>query len=470
MRLYLINPSNPIASVHKRSWAARYAVWKPLGLLIVAALTPPDWDITVIDENREMPDYATLPTPDLVGITAFTSQANRAYALARAFRRSGIPTVMGGIHATMRTEEALEHFDAVVTGEAESIWGQVLEDASKHTLRRTYAGEHLDMVHSPIARHDLLPKGYLVGSIQTTRGCPLDCNFCSVTAFNGGRFRHRPIDHVVQELALIREKYVLFVDDNLVGTRTDHLARTKDLFRAIIGAGIRKKWVAQVTVNMGDDEELLALASQAGCYGVFIGFESPTANGLAELHKQFNLRHHRDLKASVRKIQRHGIQVLGAFMVGLDVDEPGIGQRIADTGLEYGLDVLNITLLTPLPGTRLWDSMEKDGRIIANDFPEDWKYYTLSLPVSRYRNLSWGQILDERETCLRVFYSMPQVTLRALRNLWRTRSPSKALIGLVSNLYQGGQSADFFRKRAQELDLSRGIPLVQSSTVPDSTS
>ncbi len=435
MRLYLINPTNPLAGVNKGFWTGRYAAWRPLGLLIVAALTPPEWDITVIDENRQIPDYASLPRPDLVGITAFTSQANRAYQIAGTFRRVGVPVVMGGIHATMRTQEALKHVDAVVTGEAESIWAHVLDDVRRDRLQTTYAGIHLDMQHSPVARHDLLPTGYLVGSIQTTRGCPLDCNFCSVTAFNGGRFRHRPISHVIEELRLIREKHVLFVDDNLIGTRRDHLERTKELFRAIIRSGIRKRWAAQVTINMGDDEELLHLAAEAGCFGVFIGFESPSPDGLIELHKRFNIQHHRNLRATVRRIQQHGILVLGAFMIGLDIDRPGIGQHVADTALDYGLDLLNVTLLTPLPGTRLWDSMESDGRILSNAFPEDWHYYTLSQPVCRYMRLSWEDILDELETCLRSFYSYPQIARRPLRHLWRSRSPVKALISLGSNVY-----------------------------------
>ena len=236
MRLYLINPSNPLVSITKAKenrWY-RYIVWKPLGLLVVAALTPPEWGITVIDENLGVPDYATMPRPDLVGITAFTSQAPRAYEVSAEFRSRGVPVVMGGIHATMCLSEALEWVDAVVTGEAESVWAQVLEDARQCTLNRVYTGTHLDMDKVPLARHDLLPTGYRLGSIQTTRGCPLNCSFCSVTAFNGGRFRHRPIENVVQEFKLIREKYVLIVDDNLVGTRKDHIARTKDLFRAMI--------------------------------------------------------------------------------------------------------------------------------------------------------------------------------------------------------------------------------------------
>jgi radical SAM superfamily enzyme YgiQ (UPF0313 family) len=194
-----------MVKVEQSRWN-RYTVWKPLGLLVVAALTPAEWDVTVIDENLGMPDYTTMPRPDLVGVTAFTAQAPRAYRVAAEFRSRGVPVVMGGIHATMCPDEALERVDAVVMGEAEGIWVQVLEDARRGSLNRVYTGARLGMDQVPQARHDLLPTGYLLGSIQTTRGCPLNCTFCSVTAFNGGRFRHRPIGAVVEELESIRDR------------------------------------------------------------------------------------------------------------------------------------------------------------------------------------------------------------------------------------------------------------------------
>jgi radical SAM superfamily enzyme YgiQ (UPF0313 family) len=458
MRLYLINPSNPLVSIAKpqeNRWHG-YTTWKPLGLLIVAALTPAEWEITVIDENLGIPDYAAMPRPDLVGITAFTSQAPRAYQVAAGFRSRGVPVVMGGIHATMCLSEALERVDAVVTGEAESVWAQVLEDARRGALNRVYAGTHLSMDQVPPARHDLLPTGYRLGSIQTTRGCPLNCSFCSVTAFNGGRFRHRPIGQVVQEFKLIREKYVLIVDDNLVGIRADHIDRAKALFRAMIQANLGKKWIAQATINMADDRELLELAANAGCCGVFIGLESPSVEGLAEVRKKFNIGKGRDLRASVRRIKRHGIPVFGAFIIGLDVDEPGIGRQIAVAADFYGVDGINVTFLTPLPGTRLWDEMEREGRIVANAFPEDWQYYTLSFPVAQYKHLSWTDMLDERDACFRAFYAYPRAMRRVFGNLWRMRRPFNTLLGILGNLSHNGRAARLYRERAQRLDLSRG--------------
>ncbi len=433
MRLYLINPSNPsVSSVNlEDSRWNRYRVWKPLGLMVLAGLTPREWDVSIVDENVGVPGYPSMPRPDLVGITAFTAQANRAYEIAAHYRRLGVPVVMGGIHATMCVDEAVERADSVVTGEAEGIWAQVLQDAQHGRLKRRYDGGLADMKAFCPPRHDLLPAGYAFGAIQTTRGCPLNCSFCSVTAFNGAQYRQRPIPGVVREFKLIREKRVLIVDDNLIGTRPEHVARAKDLFRAMARADLRKEWVAQATINFADDEELLALATRAGCKGVFIGFESPTPEGLGEIGKRFNLLNNRDFRASVRRIQRHGILVVGSFIIGLDADEAGIGKRVAEAASRYGLDSINVGFLTPLPGTRLWDRMSAEGRVAFHDYPGDWDYYTLNLPVAHYKHFSQDGLFQEMMSCNRSFYSIRRVLGRGLRNVWQHRAP---LFNLVANL------------------------------------
>jgi radical SAM superfamily enzyme YgiQ (UPF0313 family) len=462
IRLYLINPRNPLVGLTdlKRSRWNRYRVWKPLGLLTLAALTPRDWQITIFDENIRTPDYQKLPRPDLVGVTAFTSQANRAYELAAEFRRRTVPVVMGGIHATMCPDEATVHVDSIVTGEAELVWPQVLADARQGTLQPCYAGTHAPMDAMPPARHDLLSGDYAFGSIQTTRGCPLNCSFCSVTAFNGFRYRQRPVADVVSEFALIREKLVLVVDDNLIGTSQKHIARTKELFRAMIRARLNKRWIAQVTINMADDDELLALAARAGCAGVFIGFESPTMAGLKEVGKKFNLLNGRDLAASVRRIQQHKILVVGSFIMGLDSDEPGVGGRIAAAARHYGIDILNSLFLTPLPGTRLWDDFAAQGRIAAGAFPQDWRYYTLTFPVARYRRFSHAELLREMETCDGTFYSLRNILRRAWGSLWHRRKPLIALVASLSyrkNLRQSQRNCwDFLA--ARHLAVDEGYP------------
>jgi radical SAM superfamily enzyme YgiQ (UPF0313 family) len=434
MRLYLINPSNPLVSsvnVNQSRWN-RYRVWKPLSLMVLAGLTPPDWEIIIVDENLRWPDYGAMPRPDLVGITSFTSQANRAYEVAAHFRHLGVPVVMGGIHATMCLDEVMEHVDSVVTGEAETVWAELLEDARHGRLKHRYDGGHAGMNELAPARHDLLPARYAFGAIQTTRGCPLNCTFCSVTTFNGAQYRQRPIPDVVCEFQSIREKRVLVVDDNLIGTRPEHIARAKELFRALAHANLRKQWVAQATINFADDDELLALAAKAGCRGVFIGFESPTPEGLRELGKKFNQIKGRDFRASVQRIQRHKILVVGSFIIGLDIDEPGIGKRIAEVASHYGVDSLSTLFLTPLPGTRLWDQMKSEERIALNTFPADWKYYTLTFPVARYKHFTRESIIQEMISCNRRFYSLERISRRVWRSFWHRCHPLLSLVGNLS--------------------------------------
>jgi radical SAM superfamily enzyme YgiQ (UPF0313 family) len=238
----------------------------------------------------------------------------------------------------------------------------------------------------------------------------------------------------------------LVVDDNLIGTRTGHIARAKDLFRAMAKANLQKEWVGQATINFADDEELMALASKAGCRGVFIGFESPSPEGLLELGKKFNLLKGRDIRASVRRIQRHNIMIVGSFIIGLDVDQSGIGERIADMASHYGLDNLNALFLTPLPGTRLWDQMKADGRLPLNVFPEDWKYYTLTscdnveiclltLPSRRCSHAGSIPPAHPAESCAATYgsprHDQPARRLRSnirwtadIRGLQRRRKPS----------------------------------------------
>ena len=262
-----------------------------------------------------------------------------------------------------------------------------------------------------------------MGAIQTTRGCPLNCRFCSVSTFNGHRYRHRPIDAVVREMALIRERLVLIVDDNFIGTRAEHVARAKELLRAMIAANLKKRWICQATVNFADDEELLELARLAGCFGVLIGFETPSNDGLAEIGKRYNIVKGTDLRGSVQRIHRHRISVVGSYIMGLDCDVPGIGRRIADAADDIGVDLLNAVFLTPLPGTRLWAEMEADGRIAANRFPQDWQYYTLGFPVAEYRHLSWPQIRAEMNECWRTFYSPGRIAARVWGGVRQRRAP-----------------------------------------------
>ena len=425
MRLYLISPHNNLATLGagmgirgiKNLWM-RFRNFKPLGLLTIAALTPSEWEIKVFDENISVPNYLTMPMPDLVGISAFTSQAPRAYEVATLFRKRGVPVVIGGIHASMCPEEASRYADSVVMGEAESVWKTVLDDVRKRTLKSSYIGTFVEGDKIAPARHDLLQNEYFVGAIQTARGCPFNCSFCSVTSFNGGRYRYRPVEDLIKELKLIREKYLFIIDDNIIGFHDDHKARAKELFRAMIKADIGKKWGVQATINIADDDELLELAAKAGCRVVFIGFETLSKDGFREINKICKMK---DFQNSVKRIRQKGIRVQGSFVIGLDVDQKGVGKLIADTSDQYGMDFIVVQVLTPLPGTRLWNKMKSENRILAINFPEDWKYYTFGFPVAQYANLSSKDMIDELDSSYETFYSYGRILrrlLRSLRHLW----------------------------------------------------
>lgn len=431
MLAYLINPSNPLVglSLNRSSYWNRFRLWKPLGLLVLAGLTTPDWKVTVLDENRGAITYEDLPRPDLVGITAFTSQAPRAYEIARDFRNRGIPVVMGGIHASMRPQEASRYVDSVVTGEAEAVWAQVLKDVQAGAIKPLYEGGQAPMDHIVPARHDLLPRGYAFGAIQTTRGCSLNCDFCSVTKFNGAQYRQRPIADVVNEFKTIPEKRVLIVDDNLIGRKPQHVERAKELFRALAEARTGKLWAGQTTIDFADDEELLDLAEKSGCIGLFIGFESVTPEGLPGLGKKGSMLSGRDIPASVERIRRRNILVVGSFIMGFDSDRPGVGKLIAEGAARYGVDNMNVLFLTPLPGTRLFARMKAEGQLAMSAFPEDWKYYTLTYPVARYKHLSTNQIIQEMTGCTGTFYSAANILRRLGDNLTAGHNPLVSLAG-----------------------------------------
>ena len=444
MLLYLVNPSNPLVSIslNRDSYWNRFRLWKPLSLMALAGLTPADWEVSILDENVADIDYEDLPRPDLVGITAFTSQAPRAYEIAELFRARGIPVVMGGIHATMCLTEAGRYVDSVVTGEAEPVWAEVLEDVRTERLKTRYDGGRATMDQIVPARHDLLPDGYTFGSIQTTRGCALNCTFCSVTQFNGASYRQRPIPEVVEEFRSIPEARVLIVDDNLIGRRPQDIERAKELFHALADADTGKAWIGQTTINIADDEELLALAAKAGCVGMFVGFESVTPEGLPELGRKSAMLSGRDIPASVERIRRHNILVVGSFIIGLDSDRPGVGRLIAEAADRYGVDGINVLFLTPLPGTRLWKQMEAEGRIAMDAFPDNWKYYTLNYPVARYKYLTLDRVVREMNECNSTFYSTANILSRLGRNLLAGRNP---LFSLVSNVTSRRNSMLFAR-------------------------
>jgi radical SAM superfamily enzyme YgiQ (UPF0313 family) len=427
-KLVLINPVNPVRTGLTVNRGSRFP---PLGLGIVAALTPQHWEVELVDENWEPFCYREA---DLVGITAFTAAANRAYQIAAVYRERGVPVVMGGIHASMRPQEALSFVDAVVIGEAETVWPGVVADAEAGQLEPIYQGAWTDLQAAPHPRWELFHPDYMFASVQTSRGCPMDCEFCSVTAFNGRRYRRRPPEEVLDELQAIPQDMIFFVDDNIIGYGQRSRDQALALFQGMVQRGLNKRWFCQASLNFADDEEVLHWAGRAGCHMVFLGLEAEEVDALAEVNKQLNLRRGvESYEQAFRRIHRAGIAVLGAFIFGMDGDTPEKLRQRAAYMIRSGTDVMQTTYLTPLPGTRLFERLQAEGRLLYTDFPQDWDHYDMTEVVHRPGRMQPEALSQTMRACNRRMYARPVLLRKALRTLWRTRNPVAMTFAWYSN-------------------------------------
>jgi radical SAM superfamily enzyme YgiQ (UPF0313 family) len=445
-RLVLINPVNPVRTGWTFNEGSRFP---PIGLGIVAALTPDSWSITLLDENWESFAYQEA---DLVGITAFTASARRAYEIAAIYRERGVPVVMGGIHASMCTEEALRFVDTVVIGEAEKVWPQVLADFGAGRLQQVYHGEWTDLKGTAWPRRDLFHPDYRFASVQTSRGCPMDCEFCSVAAFNGRRYRRRPPEEVLAELETIPQKMLFFVDDNLIGYGKESRDQALAIFKGMVERKLNKWWFCQASLNFADDEEVLQWAGRAGCKMVFIGLEAEELDALAEVNKRLNLKRGVDSYAEAfRRIQRAGIAVLGAFIFGMDGDTRQKLERRARYMIRSGIDVMQTTLLTPLPGTRLFERYLHERRLLHTDFPGDWDYYDMTEVTHHPGCMEPDVLASNMELLNKSVYAWPVLMRKAARTLWRTRQVSSMMFAWNSNIKYRGLNEARRKLQAREI-------------------
>ena len=224
------------------------------------------------------------------------------------------------------------------------------------------------------------------------------------------------------------------MDDNLIGTRRDHLAYSKDLFRAMIRERLTRPWICQATINFADDDELLDLASRSGCQGVFIGFESPTVEGLMAVARSSTSRRGETSARPSAGFNGTACALWALSLSGSTRTSGGLARAIARAAKEYGIDAANVLILTPLPGTKLYAQMEREGRIRSNDYPQDWKYYTLTYPVANYAHLTWTELIEEVNRFNDRFYPYPQILRRMLQLARNTRNPRTFFVALVANL------------------------------------
>jgi radical SAM superfamily enzyme YgiQ (UPF0313 family) len=384
-----------------------------LAIPTLASLTPLEHDIRIFDENIEDIDYTWKA--DLVGISVRTMFADRAYAISETYRKRGVKTVLGGIHPSMCPEEALQYCDSVVIGEAEGIWPMLLQDAEAGRLKRLYKSSGFaDLTAFPLPRRSSLSKNrYFLDVLQTTKGCPFHCEFCSVYAFDGQKIRNKTVEQVVKEVQDINgsiAKYkkhnaIFFVDDNIIANK--QFAR--ELFLALPPYNIN--WMCQASINISQEDELLTLMRESGCGAIFIGFESISKQNLARMHKGVNQRY--NYVEAIKNIQSHGMLVHASFIVGYDFDSEPAFDELIDFIQESKLLMPLINVLTPFPGTELFKRLEEEGRIIH----KDWSKYDSRHVVFAPSQMSHQELSDEYARIIRAVYSFPAI-LERLQHYW----------------------------------------------------
>jgi radical SAM superfamily enzyme YgiQ (UPF0313 family) len=394
----------------------------PLGLGIIASLTPSDWEIEILDENFD--DFVFKPA-DFVGITAFSATVVRAYEIAAVYKEKGIPTVMGGIHASMMIDEALQNVDCVVVGEAESIWPTVIKDFESGNLQKVYRGELMDFHDRkwPVPRHDLFHKNYKFRIVQTTRGCPMKCHYCSVSLFNGYKYRQRPIDEIIDELKMLNHRYINFVDDNIIGYGPAQEKRAIELFKRIIDENIKIDWISHTSINIADNEELMTYAAKSGCRIVFIGFEVEKEEYLKDINKKINTQ----IKSSsyheiIKKLNKHNIAVTGGFMVGFDFDTAKTVDDRRRFILKSGVNIMGASIITPFPGTVMHKQFMDEGRILKTNYPHDWQYYNYREVVIKPKNMTVEELENGILSYWSSFFSIYNIIRSALIILFRSRN------------------------------------------------
>ena len=404
-----------------------------------------DWDIRIIDENVE--PIVFEGDADLVGITAMTSNANRAYQISEKYRQKGVKTVMGGIHASFLPNEAVRYVDSVVIGEAESVWSGLLRDFENNRLQPFYRGERTSLVNLPKPMNNLYGHKYrIAASVQTSRGCPMDCEFCSVTAFNGRTYRQRPVAEVLDEIEGLDNREFSFSDDNILSYGKKAEDRAIALFKGMVDRDLNKRWASQVGVEFGSNSEVLKWAKKSGCIAVFIGFESSSEESLKQMQKVSNLKFGvTKYKEAIDRIHDHGIGVHGAFICGSDGDKKDVFERTANFIIDSKIDSSTITMLTPLPGTRLYERMKSDGRLLRTNYPQDWRHYDTAEAVFILKNMTPNELEQGVYQIYKQITSRKTSLKRALNSFMQTKnltmtaitySINRGLNSFVDNKYQ----------------------------------
>jgi len=389
----------------------------------IAAVTPQKHEVHILDENFEEVNYNN--DYDLVGISVLTMTAPNAYTMADRIRANGVPVILGGYHPTAMPSEAKEHADAVVLQEGELSWPQLLEDLEKGKLQEFYHDDTcIDPEKIPEPRMDLIKHQPLTGCIQTSRGCPNACEFCSTSAFLGRRVRSRPIDDVIKELKNLPNRVIIFRDASM----TVNPAYSRKLFKEMIRQGIDKRFIANGNINLlGRDEDFLDLAHKAGCISWFVGIESISPESLKEAHKVSNKAS--EYNRAIKTIRKHGMAVVAGIIFGFDGDTQEIFDLTLDAMLDYEIDAGEFNVLTPYPGTPLYDRLDNEGRI----FDKDWSHYTQSNVVYQPKNMTPNELLDGTRRVIKEYYNPPTMLKRMLGSIRLSKlSPTSLVVPSIN--------------------------------------
>ncbi len=383
---------------------------EPLPAATLAGLTPNDVDVRFYDDRMEL---IPLDEPtDLVAISVETYTAKRAYQIASAYRRRSVPVVMGGFHATLCPDEVARYADAVVVGEAETTWPEVLDDARHHTLKRQYKADARPSLAGLKPNRDVFRgKRYLnVGLVEAGRGCHFKCDFCAVTkVFNATQTR-RPANEIIEEIKrTIRDfgrKLIFFVDDNI----TSNLDEAKAFFRELIPLKVR--WVSQSSINAAHDAEFLDLLRRSGCMGVLIGFESVDEGNLRSMNKRFNTMRG-GFEVALANLRKAGIRVYGTFVFGYDFDTPETFAKTVKFAKDQGLYIAAFNHLTPFPGTPLYERLEREGRLRYETWWLDERYGYNEIPFTP-KSMEPAELRQRCVQARREFYSWPSIARRSM--------------------------------------------------------
>jgi radical SAM superfamily enzyme YgiQ (UPF0313 family) len=337
-----------------------------LSLLTLAGMTPDRFEISY-HEIADLRQLGELPPCDLAAVSTMTAQVKDAYELARRYREAGTRTVIGGLHATALPDEALCHFDTVVVGEGELSWPSLLHDFEAGRSQRLYhpRGEEFNLADAPMPRFELLEAGrYNRLTVQTQRGCPWRCDFCASSITLTSRYKLKPIQKVIAEIRAIKaiwpRPFIEFADDNSFVNKR----HSKELLRALAGEGVR--WFTETDISVADDDELLSLMRESGCVQILVGLESPTPRGLngIELNRNWKRERFDRYKEAIERIQSNGILVTGCFVLGLDGHTPEVFEDVHRFVEESGIGEVQITVMTPFPGTPLYERLKTADRLL----------------------------------------------------------------------------------------------------------